>query len=351
MSDLLSHRQQFEQTHPGIFFLSQDEPEVLQNYLQTHGWLQAGEVLESLKKAGDGNMNCTLRVRTNQRCFVVKQARPWVEKYAQFAAPAERAQYEIRFYRFIAEVPELAAQMPELLFADEAAYFIGMSDLGEGADFSTVYQEDRFSEEEFERLRHFLVTLHNRFRGQQARQDFTNHALRRFNHGHIFVVPMNPENGLALDAITPGLGQLATELHGDAAYRSAVESMGEYYLEDGEVLIHGDFFPGSYLRTSQGLKVIDPEFCCFGKAEVELGILTGHLLLARQDHEAIKRLLLEYQVVAPLELGPVLKLAGVEIMRRLIGVAQLPVTYGLEEKRRLLRLSRELVLNAALGLL
>lgn len=41
----------------------------------------------------------------------------------------------------------------------------------------------------------------------------------------------------------------------------------------------------------------------------------------------------------------VLAFAGVEIMRRLIGVAQLPVRYGIEEKRRLLDLSRKLVLQ------
>ena len=40
-----------------------------------------------------------------------------------------------------------------------------------------------------------------------------------------------------------------------------------------------------------------------------------------------------------------LQLAGVEIMRRLIGYAQLPVGYGLNRKRELLELSRSLVLE------
>jgi 5-methylthioribose kinase len=40
----------------------------------------------------------------------------------------------------------------------------------------------------------------------------------------------------------------------------------------------------------------------------------------------------------------VLGFAGVEIMRRLIGVAQLPLPYGLDVKSRLLALSAHLVL-------
>jgi len=351
MSTITEYRRAFERANPGVFFLDPNEPEKLGKFLETNAWLHPEERIEGVRKAGEGNMNCTMRVRTNQRSFVVKQARPWVEKYAQFEAPAERAHYEIGFYRLISESPELSAQMPEFLFADEPAYFLGMSDLGEGNDFSTVYSGDRFSPEEFSQLLRFLLTLHTAFRGRQNERDFFNHALRRFNHGHIFVVPMDPANGLDLDGITPGLGALAAELHNDRDYRAQVEEMGRYYLEDGDTLIHGDFFPGSYLRTASGLRVIDPEFCCFGWAEVELGIFLGHMLLAQQDGASILAFLNGYGSAAPLVIEPVLRLAGVEIMRRLIGVAQLPVTLDLEGKKRLLWKSRKLLLEPALSLL
>jgi 5-methylthioribose kinase len=99
------------------------------------------------------------------------------------------------------------------------------------------------------------------------------------------------------------------------------------------------------------LRVIDPEFCCFGRAEVELGIFIGHMLLAQQDGASILGFLNGYQSAAPLAIEPVLRLAGVEIMRRLIGVAQLPVTLDLEGKSRLLARSRKLVLEPTLSLL
>jgi len=50
--------------------------------------------------------------------------------------------------------------------------------------------------------------------------------------------------------------------------------------------------------------------------------------------------------VAESEIGPSSRrFAGVEIMRRLIGVAQLPLECGIERKGALLRLSRDLVLG------
>jgi 5-methylthioribose kinase len=97
--------------------------------------------------------------------------------------------------------------------------------------------------------------------------------------------------------------------------------------------------------------VIDPEFCCFGHAEVEIGILLGHLLLAHQSRPEILRFLENYRATAPLELTAVLRLAGVEIMRRIIGVGQLPLGYGLPEKKVLLELSQKLVLEPKLDLL
>jgi 5-methylthioribose kinase len=68
-------------------------------------------------------------------------------------------------------------------------------------------------------------------------------------------------------------------------------------------------------------------------------VLLAHLHLAQQCDELIARVLSEYD--APLNESLVWQFAGVEMMRRLLGVAQLPLAYGLPEKARLLALSRE----------
>ena len=86
------------QAYPGKFFLTSEVPSVTA-FLGGRGWLVPGERVETLDRAGEGNMNCVMRVRTSERTFILKQSRPWVEKYPGIAAPWDRTLVEAAFYR------------------------------------------------------------------------------------------------------------------------------------------------------------------------------------------------------------------------------------------------------------
>ena len=294
-------------------------------------WLLPGETIESITRAGEGNMNLTRRVRTSHRCFIIKQAHPYVEKYPHIPAPVERAEMEARFYRAVSPYAGVARLMPRLLAYDAASHTLMLEDLGEAADCTFLYDGGVLAASELDTLIGYLDAL----AGVHADpREFSNRAMRQLNHEHIFRFPLDPQNGLDLDAITPGLRDAAAELQHDSAYKSRVAALGEIYLADGGTLVHGDYFPGSWLRTSQGLKIIDPEFCFAGAPEFDLGVLIAHLHLACEPREVFGQNSLA------------LAFAGVEIMRRLIGVAQLTLPYGLEVKVKLLALSRDLVLQS-----
>ena len=73
--------------------------------------------------------------------------------------------------------------------------------------------------------------------------------------------------------------------------------------------------------------MIDPEFAFPGDPEVDVGCALAHLALARQPLEAARLLRNHYEagVRAPLDSTWLARYAGVEVMRRLLGVAQLPL--------------------------
>ena len=78
--------------------------------------------------------------------------------------------------------------------------------------------------------------------------------------------------------------------------------------------------------------------------------MMAHLELSNQEPALARRLLREYVVSPPqgwseTRQARAFQFAGVEIMRRLIGVAQLPLSYGITRKRELLALSELLVLS------
>ena len=331
--------------NPGVFFLDPEDPELLAAYLTAKGVLDKTETLLAASKAGEGNMNCTLRAQTNRRSFIIKQSRPWVEKYPQFEAPWDRALREIEFYQLASGRPKLAAMMPQLFFADAEARLIVLEDLGQHADYTDLFGEETIQADEVEKLAGFLSELHAGFLDTEGRLGLANKAMRELNGAHIFDIPLQAENGLDLDSITLGLAECAERLKGNPAYVQTVGDLANVYHADGACLLHGDYFPGSFLRTARGPCVIDPEFGYFGRPEFDPAVFVAHMCLARQPRERVAQFVAGYAPPPDYDEAVMLQLAGVEIMRRLVGYAQLPLTIGIEEKRDLLDLSRELVLN------
>ena len=353
----MTKNEEFGQALPGIFFLDPSDLRSLGEYLSAGGRLESGEKLLAAEKAGEGNMNCVVRVRTSARSFIVKQSRPWLEKYPQIAAPFDRALAEARFYRLIESSPTVAGRMPRLLWTDDQARTVALEDLGAASDFFPLYaREISMSEETLVELMSYLAALHPLApEAQTARESLANRDMRALNHEHIFALPLRPENGLNLDAYTgtSGLGAAAALLKGDPDYVAAATELGERYLHGtGDSLLHGDFFPGSFLRTIAGVRVIDPEFCFCGDAEYDLGVFAAHLILAGEPAARAERAMEFYQANTTTAFSAKLarRYAGVEIMRRLIGIAQIPTLRAdLAQKTALLALSRRLVLEPERG--
>ncbi len=318
----------------------------LEAYLQAQVWLKPGESLERAEKPGEGNMNFTLRLVTNQRSFIVKQSRAYVEKYPQVSAPRERALREAEFYGLIAGKTQLAQKMPELLAVDKVHCVLLLEDLGEGADFTNLYKSGQQIEKaHLVDLMEFAAALHNAFSVDEVAKPITNREMRALNHEHMYVYPYLEENGLDLDDVLPGLQEVASAYKQDEPLKAKARTLGERYLADGEKLLHGDYFPGSWLQTSQGLKVIDPEFCFFGPAEFEVGVCLAHLKMADQPAELIDLARATYRAKAPLNEALCQAFMSGEIIRRILGLAQLPLEIGLEKRIQLLSEARQILIR------
>ncbi|MGY8966078.1 MAG: phosphotransferase, partial [Flavobacteriales bacterium] len=63
----------------------------LNNYLKNRlNFLNKNEALIRTEIAGEGNMNVVMRLKTNQRSFILKQSRTFVRKYPDIRAPLNR---------------------------------------------------------------------------------------------------------------------------------------------------------------------------------------------------------------------------------------------------------------------
>lgn len=329
--------------------LDAQQPHTLQHYLACRGWIGIDEKIVFVEKPGEGNMNYTLRVRTEKmdgtrwsRTLIVKQARPYVEKYPSIAAPTERAVMEGQFYRKTQQVPTLHARQPELLDLDGDNFILVMEDLGAASDFTNLYQPGvTLTPDELSALVDYAETLHNQFRQATSDPAFANQAMRTLNHEHLFRYPFMPDNGFDLDTIQPGLQAAAIPYKQNETLKQTIAQLGTIYLGETHrgadpTLLHGDYYPGSWLRTRSGVRIIDPEFCFYGPAEFDLGVMLAHLYLSEQPESLIQSVLTNYARPAGFEESLMQQFAGVEILRRLIGLAQLPLSLSLEKKIALL---------------
>ena len=283
-------------------------------------------------------MNVVIRVTTDERSFILKQSRPFVQKYQQIEAPLDRINVEFQFYKAI-KSKELEPHIPDIVAYDKEEHLIMMEDLGQCEDMISVYQNKDVEDADVDLLIQILNKIHYNKIVTNYPQNL---ALRQLNHQHIFVLPFMENNGFDLNEIQQGLQELSLYYKSNEDLKTVVHSIGEKYLSSGNVLLHGDFYPGSWMKNENRLYVIDPEFSFVGFAEFDLGVMAAHLIMATLDQDYVATICHKY--IGSAEMNLVTKVAGIEIMRRLIGLAQLPLEYSIEEKDYLLKMAHRMIL-------
>lgn len=325
-----------------------DAPQALGELLKVRGWLPEGATLTGVERAGEGNMNRVLRVcwqvpDGGTGSAIAKQSSPFVEKYPDIPAPPERILAEADFYRLAATTPEIAAAMPEFHAVAEDACLAWLEDLGAATDFTDRYGPAPLTQAELDALLDWLSALHALPVEAAAWPRLANRSMRALNHAHLFAIPVDPESAPDVDAHCPGLQAVAARFRGNATLRRAMSALGETYLADGPTLLHGDFYPGSWLATAAGPRVIDPEFGFLGPAEFDVGVLRAHLAFTGASDLSLDA----YRAPAGFDAALTRGFEGVELIRRLLGVAQLPLTASLEQREAWLEDGSAAVLEAA----
>lgn len=312
---------------------------VVEELLKEKNWIDSDEEIISIEKPGEGNMNVVLRIRTNQRSFILKQSRPYVQKYQQIEAPLERIAVEYQFYKTIYS-KALDKNIPEIIAYDPSNYLMMIEDLGKCEDLTFIYQRKSIAPSSISKFTKILSQIHL---SKVDKNYPENLVLRQLNHQHIFVLPFMEDNGFQLDDIQSGLQDLSLSYKKDQSIKAIVKSIGDQYLSKGHTLLHGDYYPGSWMTEGDDLYVIDPEFSFLGFPEFDLGVMAGHIIIANGAMNTIDNILDQYKGQVDKKL--MTQIAGIEIMRRVIGLAQLPLERSIEEKDILLKTAKTMILS------
>jgi 5-methylthioribose kinase len=285
-----------------------------------------------LEPAGDGNINWVRRVRGEGpgRSWIVKQARPALERFPEYRVTTARILCEARYYEQT-EGFDAEAVRPRVLHFDAAQRVLVLEDLGSAERLDAALLRGADLAGELARLARFLAAVHAGTGDPALAERFPNAEMQRLHGDHVFALPYR-ENDFPL---SPALADRAREIWRDAALVRRIDAAYARYLEPRGALVHADAQAGNVLLAKRGAVLLDAEIAHVGDPAFDVGVLLAHLWLPavargeRAEGDALaRRTWRAYAEAFRGEGRPdwpdAARYAGIEMLRRSIGAARVP---------------------------
>ena len=311
----------------------------LPDYLRRIGLVGEADIV-SVEKAGDGNINWVRRARVSAPdrrdasgpSWIVKQARPALERFPEIEVTTERILFEHRWYETVRPFDQDAI-CPGIHIFDGEARVLVLEDLGNAERLDAALARGADVTPSLEGIARFLGRVHVATRDPALAERFANDEMRRLHGDHIFELPLRP-NDFPLE---PPVAERADALQQDAGFVALADAAYARYLEPRGALVHGDVQAGNVLLAEDGPKLLDAEIAHVGDPAFEIGTLIAHVLLpaaARGDlshaRPAVAALWAAYSAAhgddGLAAFPAVARYAGFELMRRTLGAARVPAT-------------------------
>lgn len=301
----------------------------LADYLRARGIAGASDEIV-VEPAGDGNINWVRRARARGRdaSWIVKQARPALERFPEYQASTERIVFEERWFE-IARPLDVRGVCPHILSFDEPRRVLVLEDLGDAERLDHALARGADVRPALYAVVELLAAVHAATRDPALARRFQNTDMRRLHGEHIFRLPF-AANEFPLE---PMLRARAQRVWQDAELAAIAATAYRRYDEPRGALLHGDVQAGNVLLPPGGVaKLLDAEIAHVGDPAFDVGLLLAHVLLPGLARDA---LLPAADVAAGTwaayargenadqpAFADVARYAGIEILRRTIGAAR-----------------------------
>ncbi len=315
-------------------------------YLRGVGLLTQGEEAR-VEEAGEGNINWVRRVRGQAAgSFVLKQARPALERFPEYTVSTERIIFEARYYELTERFDQDGVR-PRVLHFDPVERILVLEDLGHAERLDHALARGGDVAPALGLLAGFLGAVHAGTRNPDLAARFANDDMRRLHGEHIFVLPYR-ENDFPLPA---GLRESAREIWCDHTLVNAIGAAHARYLEPLGALVHGDVQPSNVLLDGQRPVLLDAEIAHVGDPAFDVGTLLAHVLLAdcarpgAQAGRLITGIWSAYSASHPdgaPSFADAARYAGIEMLRRTIGAARVAAVADESAALRAIALGRSL---------
>lgn len=275
-------------------------------------------------RAGDGNINWVRRVVAGNQAWIVKQARPALEAFPEYAVSTERIVFEARYFE-VARPFDRDGILPRIEHFDPEARVLVLEDLTQATRLDAAIVAGRDFSAALSRLTAFLGRVHAGTGRPELASRFENSEMRRLHGDHIFSLPFR-ENDFPL---TPAVAERGLQVRADATLVATIDAAFVRYLESNACLVHADVQPTNVLLTPNAAKLLDAEIAHLGDPAFDIGVLLAHLRIAEIAHPtSASTLAAVWSSYASqfdeASFAAAARYAGIEMLRRTLGAARVP---------------------------
>lgn len=235
------------------------------------------------EEIGDGNINYVFRVKD------IKTGKSVVLKQADTLLRSSGRPLDIGRSKIEAKILGIEGKLakkfvPEVYFYDDTMAVLAMEDISEYKNLRKELIEGNifpnFSEEISTFLANTLFLTTDLVLPQEKKKlyvkEFINPDLCDISECLVFTEPYTDDK--KRNVITSGNESFVeTFLYQNFPLHFAVAKLKENFMNSSQALIHGDLHSGSIFISSQGIKIIDPEFAFYGPMAYDVGNVIANL--------------------------------------------------------------------------
>lgn len=336
---------------------------------------------------GDGNINYIFKIvePLTNKSVVLKQADKFLRSSGRLL-DMDRNRIEAEILKI--EKENCPNYIPEIYYYDDIMKVIVMEDISEYRNLRKELLKGKIYQNFAENISEFLVdsllpttdlVLDKMIKKDRVKK-FINKELCDISESLVFTEPYTDERKRNV-ILKENLEFVEKNIYSDVELKREVAKLKNKFMNNAQALIHGDLHSGSIFINEKGIKIIDPEFSFYGPMGYDIGNVIGNLFFSYINRkylmennqkflEWIEKTIInifnffkikyreKYEVLVKDELyknkefeewyldeilSDALGMAGLEIIRRVIGDSKVLEVTSIENVDMRVKVERELL--------
>jgi 5-methylthioribose kinase len=239
------------------------------------------------KEIGDGNLNYIFKIYSvnSEKSIIIKQSGPVARISDEFKLSPDRNRIE---YEILKSQSKLAPGLvPEVYNYDPIMNCTAMEDLSD----HVIMRTEMINHKQFKQFAHDISTfmvntlllttdvcMDHKAKKDQVK-NFINPELCEISEDLVYTEPFTDVNNRN-QVFGPNVQWVKDNLYSDEALKLETAKLKFEFMNNAQSLIHGDLHTGSIFIKEDSTKIIDPEFAFYGPMGYDVGNVIANLMFA-----------------------------------------------------------------------